>query len=321
MLVIVDKYIPFINGVIEPYAEVRYLEPEKITPASIKYADALIIRTRTRCNKALLQGSNVRFIATATIGYDHIDTDYCSQNNIFWTNSPGCNAQGVCDYVEEALKTILHIRNINQPQALTIGIVGVGHVGSLVVEMAQKHGFQILLSDPPKKIGISIDEIAEKADIITFHTPLTKSGKYPTWHMFDSDILDKCKSDIIIINAARGGIVNEEILLKKLNKNNCQISTVIDTWEGEPKINKALLEKVTIGSYHIAGYTLQGKINATNACLEALSKYFSLPILQIPKKTLPLQHKAVSGWLLKVDQQLRSNPNKFEILRETYQLR
>ena len=314
MEIIADKYIPFLQGLLEPYARIAYLEPEDITPESVRNADALLIRTRTKCNADLLRNSKVQFIATATIGFDHIDTCYCDEHNIEWTNAPGCNAQGVCDYVEEALASI------NRPHA-TLGIVGVGHVGSLVAEMSQRKGYTILLNDPPKHIGVNLEDIARRADIITFHTPLTTTGNYPTYHLCDEPFLDKCKPDAVIINAARGGVVDEKALLKKLQNPDSQLSAVIDTWEGEPHLNKALLKEVRIGTYHIAGYTLRGKINATNLCLAALCTHFALPILQIPKKALPLQAETGTGWIREVDRQLRQQPDNFETLRETYKLR
>lgn len=347
MRVVADKYIPFLRGILEPYAEVLYMEPEEITAEAVREADALLVRTRTRCNAALLDGSRVRFVATATIGYDHIDTQYCEEHGIFWTNSPGCNAQGVCDYVGEVLRVVESSKKKEERQEpRTIGIVGVGHVGSLVAEMAERRGYRVLLNDPPKEMAlrdlrnlgnrsdlsnlsglssssfVPLDTIARESDIVTFHTPLTRSGDYPTWHLCDKTFLGKCKPDAVIINAARGGILDEEAALS--TSFNSQLSTlnfIIDTWQGEPNINKEMLDRATIGTYHIAGYTLQGKINATNLCLSALCNYFSLPVLQIPEKSLPLSPKSQEGWIMQVDKQLREHPEMFETLRETYPLR
>ena len=317
MLVVADKYIPFLKGILEPFARVLYLEPEQITSDTIRDADALLIRTRTRCNSALLQGSRVSFIATATIGFDHIDTTYCDAHNISWTNSPGCNAQGVCDYVEAAINALIPQPHNN----LTVGIIGVGHVGTLVAQMARKKGMRLLLSDPPKNLNTPLSVIAQESDIITFHTPLTTSGAYPTFHLCNQSFLSLCKPSALIINSARGGIVDENALLNVLSGNSKHLQVAIDTWENEPNINKQLLQNVNIGTYHIAGYTLQGKINATNQCLDALCRHFSLPSLQIPKKALPLQPDIENGWILQVDQQLRLAPDNFETLRETYKLR
>lgn len=318
MKVVIDKYIPFIQGVIEPFAEVQYLEPEQFTPAAVRDADALLVRTATRCDAALLSGSKVRAIATATIGFDHIDTAYCENHHILWTASAGCNAQGVCDYVESGLRLL---------QGKVLGIVGVGHVGSLVEQMAKRKGYTVLLNDPPraekegnKEIFTSLEDIARQADIITFHTPLTKAGEYATYHLLDEQLLSLCKPTVSIINAARGGVVDEHALLTFLNTHSAA-NAVIDTWEGEPRLNTDLLERVLIGTYHIAGYTVRGKQNATRMCLEFLREHFpELQQMQIPafqQNPQPLQ----DDWLQQVDRQLRGTPDDFTQLRRTYKLR
>lgn len=319
MRIIADRYIPFLQGILEPYATVSYLAPEEITPEAVRDADAMLIRTRTRCNEALLAGSRIRFIATATIGYDHIDAAFCEKHHIAWSNAPGCNAQGVADYVEAAIDQVFPAEA--EQQQKTIGIIGVGHVGSLVAQMAERKGLRVLLNDPPKQIGVPLSEIACESDIITIHTPLSKEGNFPTCHLLDASFLSQCRPDVLLINAARGGVVDEKALLERLASPDNRMKAVIDTWENEPHINKALLEKVSIGTCHIAGYTLQGKINATNQCLEALCRHFHLPVLQIPEKSLPLQPVLEQGWLSKADKQLRARPDDFETLRETYKLR
>lgn len=217
MRVVIDRGIPFLDGVIEPYAEVAYLSPEDIGPEAVRDADALIIRTRTRVNKELLEGSQVRFVATATIGYDHIDQDYCREAGIYWTSCPGCNAQAVCDYVEEAIATFnSSLFRGRSGESLTIGIVGYGHVGKRVAQMAERKGYRVLLSDPPLGIGLSLEEMAPQCDILTFHTPLTRDGEYPTYHLCNAAILRLCKPGALIINAARGGVIDEQALLPYL---------------------------------------------------------------------------------------------------------
>ena len=305
------------RGILEPYAEISYLEPQQITAVSVREADALIVRTRTKCNADLLNGSKVKFIATATIGFDHIDTKYCDENNIKWTNAAGCNAQGVCDYVEAVIDELV----AEDLSAKTIGIVGVGHVGSLVKTMAEQKGMRVLLNDPPKHIGVTLMQIANEADIITFHTPLTKIGEHSTFHLCDEQFIDQCKSDAVFINAARGGVVDEAAMISQLKRQDNKHKIAIDTWENEPNINTCLLDLADIATYHIAGYTLQGKINATNMCLHALCEHFSLPILSIDKNSLPLPAPLRKHWILDVDRQLRSHPAEFEFLRETYKLR
>ena len=313
MRIVIDKGIPFLEEIFPPEIEVLYLSPEDITSEAVRHADALFIRTRTQVNRELLLGSKVRFVATATIGFDHIDQDYCREAGIHWVSCPGCNAQAVCDYVEEAISSIKPIED-----ALTIGIIGYGHVGKLVATMAEKHGYKVLLSDPPLGIGMSLKELAPLCDVLTFHTPLTRGGEYPTYHLCNADILDLCKPNTIIINAARGGVIDEQALLSTVN---CQLSTIIDCWEGEPNLNQELLKKVDLASFHIAGYSLQGKMNASEMCLKAFCEFFSLPILSINKKAVSLQGDSEPGWLKRISDQLKAMPEHFEKLRKQYKLR
>lgn len=320
MLLVIDKYIPFICDTIrqasaEDWQQVQVLplDAEEITPSFVRNADALFVRTRTQINAALLAQSSVRLVATATIGYDHIDQDFCRRAGIRWVSCPGCNAQAVCDYIEEALLTLQ-----TPLKAKKIGIVGVGHVGSLVAEMAERHGMQVLLNDPPRHIGVSLDEIAQTCDIITFHTPLTRSGDYPSYHLCDEAFLRRCRPDTLIINAARGGVVDEAALLAAGQP------CVIDTWENEPRLNRELLQFASLASFHIAGYSVQGKYNASQTCLDAFWQQFGLSPLQIDKKVVPLQQKygdSASGWLSRVSDALKAHPDQFEQLRKQYRLR
>lgn len=320
MLLIIDKYIPFIKETIEQttlpdwqQVQVLPLEPEEITPSTVRNADALMIRIRTRVDRELLAGSKVQLVTTATIGYDHIDSDYCREAGIRWLSCPGCNAQAVSDYVEEAL-----LEQKTPLKAKKIGIVGVGHVGTLVAQMAERHGMQVMLNDPPRNIGVSIDEIAHNCDFITFHTPLTRDGQYPTYHLCDETFLQQCKPEALIINAARGGVVDEMALLR--TKHPC----IIDTWENEPRLNRDLLQVAQLASYHIAGYSVQGKYNASQTCLTAFQQQFGLSPLLIDKKAVTLQQKygdSASGWLKRVSEELKAHPDRFEQLRKQYKLR
>ena len=327
--VVIDRGIPFLDGVFPPEIDVRFLSPEEITPQAVRCADALFVRTRTNINKELLSGSNVRFVATATIGFDHIDQDYCREAGIHWVSCPGCNAQAVCDYVEEAITSIK-----SDKSELTVGVIGYGHVGKLVARMAEKRGYTVLLSDPPLGIGLSLEQLAPQCDVLTFHTPLTREGEYPTYHLCDANILRRCKPGTLIINAARGGVIDEQALLSQLSTlvqrsrsfermrdKNSQLSTAIDCWDGEPKLNQELLKKVNLASFHIAGYSIRGKMNASEMCLRAFCEFFSLPILSINKKAVPLQGDSEKGWLLRITEQLKANPEQFEQFRKQYKLR
>ena len=335
--VVIDKGIPFLEGVFPPEIEVLHLSPEDITPEAVRYADALFVRTRTRINKELLHGSNIRFVATATIGFDHIDQDYCREAGIHWVSCPGCNAQAVCDYVEEAIATYSAASDSPQSgrpiggtpsysspcERPILGIVGYGHVGKLVAQMAERKGYKVLLSDPPLGIGLPLEQLAPLCDIITFHTPLTREGEYPTFHLCDANILRLCQPGTLIINAARGGVIDEQALLSTLNTKHSTLNykTAIDCWENEPNLNQDLLKHVNLASFHIAGYSIQGKMNASEMCLRAFCEFFSLPILSINKKVVPLQGDSEPGWLKRISAQLKASPEHFEQLRKQYKLR
>ena len=313
MTIVIDKYIPFFYEAVRkgwPDVDIYPLKPEEINTSAIKNADVLVVRTRTKVNETLLHDSSIKLVCSATIGFDHIDKDYCESHGIKWMSCPGCNAQAVCDYIEEAVDEV-HASG-------TIGIIGVGHVGSLVAKMAERRGLKVLLNDPPKKIGVSLDFIAQNCDIITFHTPLTKNEPYPTFHLCDKAFLSKCKPNALIINAARGGVIDEQALLQSRNP------YILDTWENEPHINTEVLHHALLASMHIAGYSVEGKKNATQACLDAISQEFCLPILKCEKFLVPLQPisgDSTPGWLVRVTEQLKAAPHDFEQLRKQYKLR
>ena len=258
----------------------EYYPGKDITAEKVKDADALIIRTRTTCDEALLTGSKVKFIATATIGFDHIDTVFCDENNIKWTNAPGCNSGSVMQYIASALVQLSNKYNFSFSEK-TIGIVGVGNVGSKVARLASLLGMKVLLNDPPrkrkegKKDFVSLKTIQDKADIISFHVPLNLKGKDKTFHLFDNDFLSKTKDGSIIINSSRGEVVSTDTLKKGLISKKVK-AAVIDVWENEPNIDLELLKQVDIATPHIAGYSADGKANGTAMSVQALSRHFNL---------------------------------------------
>lgn len=317
MRILIDRYVPFLSGVLEPFAEVCYLEPEEFTRVAVSEAEVLIIRTRTRCDAELLEGSKVRMICTATIGTDHIDSEYCSEKGIRVVSCPGCNADGVCDYVLEAL-SYLEEQGLRR-SGRRIGIIGVGHVGARVAEKAAERGYTVLLNDPPKHLGIELARLLHEADIITIHTPLTKGGDYPTYHLLGEEAIGQCKRGVSIINAARGGVVAEKALLAALSSGQAG-HAVIDTWEDEPKINAELLQAVDLASFHIAGYTRQGKQNASQMVLDAIVEEYQLPPLHCLQEAEPVRPVA-EKWLCSISEQLKAQPEDFEKLRREYQLR
>ncbi len=316
MRIVCDKHIPFLLEAIQNewhQVEICPMEPEQIDAKAIKEADVLIVRTRTKVNKALLAGSRVQLVCTATIGFDHIDTAYCESHGIRWMSCPGCNAQAVCDYIEEAIEEFFNHQSSIINHQLSIGIIGVGHVGSLVAKMAAHRGMKVLLNDPPKGIGVSLDFIAQNCDIITFHVPLDDS----TYHMCDERFLSLCKPNALIINAARGGVVDEQSLLHSGHP------FILDTWENEPNIDPEVAAKALLASMHIAGYSVEGKRNASQMCLDAIASHFGLPKIQLSiiNYQLSITGDSAPGWISRISDQLKANPTAFESLRKAYPLR
>jgi erythronate-4-phosphate dehydrogenase len=337
MKVVVDSKIPFIKEAIETIAdEVVYAPGDKITPKLIKNADALIVRTRTICNRNLLKGSKVQFIATATIGYDHIDVEYCHEMGISWTNAPGSNANSVAEYIESVLTILLKDRE--KPLGkMKMGIVGAGNVGVKVSEKAITFGMSVLENDPPRAAQeggehfVSLQQIAEECDIISFHTPLTMEGEHKTYHLADNDFFRSLKKKPIIINTARGEVIDTKALLTAMDEKLVS-DVVIDVWENEPDIDLELLNKAYIATPHVAGYSADGKGNATRMALEGLCKHFhidanikiKLPRPRITAKTLFNSHNDII--LIAYDPRidtawLKKNPDYFEGLRNSRPLR
>ncbi|MGN0214124.1 MAG: 4-phosphoerythronate dehydrogenase [Muribaculaceae bacterium] len=335
MKVLVESHIPYIKGLIEPYAEVQYLEPEQFTAQSVSQADALIIRTRTRCNNTLLDGSRCQFIGTATIGTDHIDLAYCRNRGITVCNAPGCNAPAVAQYVLSTVARHISATGEALPQKLTLGVVGVGHVGSIVARFAKECGFRVLLCDPPRALNegpqqfVSLQQIAAEANIITFHTPLTTNGEHPTHHICNEQFLNQLKHCSLLINSARGPVFDTEALVRHL-RINPRLQVAIDCWEGEPNINAELLQRAFVATPHIAGYSAEGKTRGTAMVIDQLNAHFGWHIQ--PKAVDPktptagaanvtLQRIAESYNPLVDTQRLRTAPSDFEAQRNHYDLR
>lgn len=338
MKVVADNNIPFLEGVFEPYAEVVYKEGRAIEKADLMDADALIIRTCTRCNEQLLEGTSVKIIATATIGVDHIDMDYCSRKGITVHNAEGCNAGGVLQYVFSALYGVA-ARKFIKLDGCTIGIIGVGHVGSKVEAMAEYLGFNVLRCDPPRAAAegeegfCSLEYLLANSQVVTLHVPLEDT----TRKMADEEFFRMMLPGSIFINAARGEVMDEQALMDAIPKLG---AVVIDTWNNEPYVNKELLEMVDIATPHIAGYSYQGKQNGTSSSVQAVARYFGIkelydyyPSADIPDHeplVLDLKDKnqgeraAVFQYNYPVftdDFRFRMDPGRFEKLRSEYQYR
>lgn len=290
MKIIADNKIPFLRGALEPYAEVVYLPGKETTADVVRDADALITRTRTACNASLLAGSSVRVIATATIGFDHIDTEWCEANGIIWKNAPGCNSWSVKQYITALLVTLARDRKFSLEEK-TLGVVGVGNVGSKVAEAASILGMKVLLNDPPRQRAeggpfVSLDELIERSDIITLHVPLQKGGEDATWHLFDAARLAKLRPSQILINSSRGPVVAGKALKVALAGHHIA-GACLDVWEGEPELDPELVEMLDIATPHIAGYSADGKANGTTASVRTVAEVLGLPLTDWKASGIP----------------------------------
>lgn len=345
MKIIIDDKILYIRGILEPYASVTYLPGAAIDNFAVRDADALIIRTRTNCNENLLKGSKVRFIATATIGFDHIDTHYCKQAGIVWSNAPGCNAASVMQWVASSLLWFKSTHGFSFTDK-TLGIVGYGNVGRKVARLAEALGMNVVINDPPvardvSPCGlISLEGLIREADIISLHVPLNLSGIDKTFHLFDHSIFDRVRKGVILLNSSRGEVV-ETVALKHAIRSGTILGTALDVWENEPEIDTELLSMVNIATPHIAGYAADGKANATRMAVQAVCRFFGLsencwisPDIDYPGPqsfSVDVNETSLANALKQLieqtydvvadGQRLKANPLMFEQLRSDYILR
>ncbi|MCG8699437.1 MAG: 4-phosphoerythronate dehydrogenase, partial [Bacteroidales bacterium] len=282
MKIVIDSNIPYIKNILEPYAEVKYLPGKEMTNAEIKDADALVIRTRTRCNEELLRNSCVKIIASATIGHDHIDTEYCKSNNIKWVTAKGCNSGSVYHYVISALFYLEKELNINLND-IKLGVVGAGNIGGKVANFANVTGIKCLINDPPRERiekntnFTDLETVLKESDIITIHTPLNLTGPDKTFHLINKSSLTLMKPGACLINTARGEIINTKDLLAAVSDGKA-INTIIDVWENEPEVSRELVNSSILSTPHIAGYSADGKARATELSVNEISSYFNLPL-------------------------------------------
>lgn len=343
--IVADDKIPFLQGVLDGVVEMVYLPGGKISSPDVRDADALITRTRTCCDASLLEGSGVRFIATATIGFDHIDTAYCKRRGITWTNAPGCNASSVQQYI---LSVLLNLAGQDgfELEGRTLGIIGVGHVGSKVKDTARALGMHLLLNDPPRERAegkgafVDLDRILLESDIVTLHVPLNLEGEDRTFHLAGQGFFEKLGKRAWFINSSRGEVTDTAALKTALRKQRLA-GAVLDVWEGEPGIDLELLDLARIGTTHIAGYSADGKAIGTSMSVRAVSRYFGLgfdnwypetiPAPDHPEILLDATGMSRQDILLKVvnraydvmddDRRLRASPDRFEGLRGSYPVR
>lgn len=331
MKIIFDRNIPFITKPLSSIGEAIPMTGTEITNETVKDADAIIIRTRTRCDATLLEDSKCRFIGTATIGTDHIDLPYCASRSITVANAPGCNAPAVAQWVLSAISTYLgDTRSLSD---ITLGVIGAGNVGSILIRWAEGLGIKTIINDPPLQRQSSgsyrfssLSDIADKCDVITVHTPLTRTGDHPTYHLIDNSFISRLKRRPLILNAARGPVTDTLALINGLESG--KISALgIDCWEEEPNINLQLLEQALIATPHIAGYSRQGKIRASQMVLDELSRHLRLdaPLRADAPSVAPVPHRIIPEMLnydiLEDTRILKSSPSLFESLRNNYHLR
>lgn len=332
MKVVIDEKIPYLrDALLGLGCDVVAKPGTEINHDDVVDADALFVRTRTKCDENLLEGTSVRFIGTATIGYDHIDSCYCGQKGIVWKNAAGCNAGAVLQYVQSVI-----YEWSPSLTGLSIGVIGCGEIGSRVATWAESAGMSVYRNDPPKEsMGmqglVPLETIAEKCDIITFHTTLERGGAYPSYHLADNEFLNSLERCRLLINASRGEVVDNLALLDALKSGKVG-SAALDVWEGEPDINKELLDMTFVATPHIAGYSAEGKINATKIVLEAFLDFFGyqsgIVSLELPA---PENNVVVAASereaLLSLyspngdTSSLKENPADFERLRDNYKLR
>ena len=335
--IVVDEEIPFIRGVFEPHADVYYLTYSDMNHKALEIADGIIIRTRTRCTPALLEGSRVSFIGTTTIGTDHIDMEYCARSGIEVASAAGCNAAAVAQYVMTALLSIAY-RQRKKLKEMTLGVIGVGNIGGRVASMAQALGMRVLLNDPPRALRgggasfVSLDSLLAQSDVVSLHVPLQSD----TWHLADAPFFEQLTRTPIFINTSRGEVVDEAALVRFAPK---MSAVVLDVWEHEPTISKKVLDMTSLATPHIAGYSIEGKRNATMMITRAAASFFGwkalknflLPTPPVQTVSLP---KLPKGWeeglyllftqifpIFEEDFRLRLAPEHFETLRSAYILR
>ena len=305
MLIVADENIPLLDAFFQGFGEIRRVPGRSLDRATVEQADVLLVRSVTNVNRALLEGSKVRFVGTCTIGTDHLDLDYFKQTGIQWSSAPGCNARGVVDYVLGSLQTLAEIEGADLNQR-TYGIVGAGEVGGRLVKVLKGLGWNVLVCDPPRQIAdggdyVSLAQIIEQCDVISLHTPLTKSGNGSTWHLFDRQRLEQLKPGTWLINASRGPVVDNAALREVLLERE-DLQAVRDVWEGEPEVDVDLADLCVLATPHIAGYSLEGRQRGTAQIYQAFCAYLG------QEPSIQLSELLPALWLAEVHLNASTDP-------------
>ncbi len=296
MLIVADENIPLLDSFFGDIGEIRRVSGRSMTASDVRDADALLVRSVTRVNRELLEGSRVRFVGTATIGTDHVDLPWLEKAGIRFSAAPGCNANSVAEYVLSVISLHAEKQGLEDWTNLSVGIVGVGNVGSELARKLERLGFEVRLCDPPRaeleeagqEPGENFVTLAEtlKCDVVSLHTPLTRDGSHPTFHMIGPQELADLNAGQLLINAGRGEVIDTSALLERLEQGNAP-AVALDVWEQEPRINPELVDRVWLATPHIAGYSLEGKVQGTEMIYQALSQFLGLPIRKKAGQFLP----------------------------------
>lgn len=305
MRIVADENIPLLDAFFQGFGEIRRYPGRTLDRAAVADADILLVRSVTKVTRELLEGTPVRFVGTCTIGTDHLDVEYFNEAGIQWSSAPGCNARGVVDYVLGSLLTLAEIEGADLAQR-TYGVVGAGQVGGRLIKVLRGLGWNVLVCDPPRQAAeggdyVSLDEIIQRCDVISLHTPLEKTGEAPTWHLFDRKRLQQLKEGAWLINAARGPIV-DNLALRDVLLEREDLQAVLDVWEHEPQVDAELAELCVIGTPHIAGYSLDGRQRGTAQIYQALCQHLGQPASIRLEDLLPNQ------WLAQVTLDAETDP-------------
>ncbi|MCW2270535.1 Erythronate-4-phosphate dehydrogenase [compost metagenome] len=305
MLIVADENIPLLDAFFAGFGEIRRHPGRAIDAACVKDADVLLVRSVTRVDQALLEGSKVRFVGTCTIGTDHLALDYFAQAGIEWSSAPGCNARGVVDYVLGSLLTLAELDGAELPRR-TYGVVGAGEVGGRLVSVLRGLGWKVLVCDPPRQAReggdyVSLEQILADCDVISLHTPLTREGENATWHLLGARQLAGVRPGTWLINASRGPVIDNEALRELLLARE-DVLAVLDVWEGEPQVDLELADLCVLATPHIAGYSLDGKQRGTSQIYQAFCAWRGEPAAVQLADLLP------QPWLAEIGLQAETDP-------------
>ena len=278
MRILADENIPMLE-VFARHGQLRRVAGRSLDRAVLANAEVLLVRSVTQVDQALLAGSQVKFVGTCTIGTDHLDLQYLTQQGIGWASAPGCNARGVVDYVLGALLTLAE-RDAVDLSKRCYGVVGAGQVGQRLVQVLRGLGWQVLVCDPPRQQAeggdyVDLATVLERCDVVSLHTPLTQQGEHPTFHLLGAEQLQSLQQGSWLINASRGAVVDNQALKQLLTQRH-DLRVALDVWEGEPQVDAELAQRCDIASAHIAGYSLDGKIRGTSQIYQAFCQHFAL---------------------------------------------